>query len=203
MDLPARSGFRDEGTGAGTAARSLVRKRRRSRSGAGVHATVSGPRHSRRARVPASWRLAYIERWDVHRARLFGNVLSKISSRLRRLVAKVMARPDRLLDRRRRLHRGQRAVNRLQARFAGAPADPRELDQPDEITFDPAAQERPLTSLPRTSRRPYPRLSGALPADRLGSEVHPTRPHPPHGHARIRFTCHAMRIRHRTSEPVY
>ena len=74
----------------------------------------------------------------------------------------------------------------------GAPAHARELDQPDrDLLLDPAAQSPHARSLhfPGPSRRPYPRLPAALPADRLAlpMEVHPTRPHPSHGpHARIR-----------------
>ena len=68
---------------------------------------------------------AYIAAWDVHRARLFGEVVSKISIvAFDALVARVMAlEPYRSAKRifwvvdSGTIHRGQRAVDRLQAQF--------------------------------------------------------------------------------------
>ena len=68
---------------------------------------------------------AYIAAWDVHRARLFGNVVGKISIKaFDALVAQVMAREPYRSAKRvfwivdgGTIHRGQRAADRLQARF--------------------------------------------------------------------------------------
>ena len=68
---------------------------------------------------------AYLAAWDVHRARLFGRVVKKISiTAFDALVAEVMARAPYRTARRvfwivdgGTIHRGQRAVDRLQARF--------------------------------------------------------------------------------------
>ena len=68
---------------------------------------------------------AYLAAWDVHRARLFGQVVKKISiTAFDGLVAEVMAHPPYRLARRvfwivdgGTIHRGHRAVHRLQARF--------------------------------------------------------------------------------------
>ena len=68
---------------------------------------------------------AYLAAWDVHRARLFGQVVKKISiTAFDALVADVMAQAPYRSARRvfwivdgGTIHRGQRAVDRLEARF--------------------------------------------------------------------------------------
>ena len=69
---------------------------------------------------------AYVAAWDVHRARLFGKVVDKISIKVfDELVAEVMAQEPYRSARRvfwivdgGTIHRGQRAASRLQGRFA-------------------------------------------------------------------------------------
>ena len=91
---------------------------------------ITPPAPGRAIRVEHEYRrhgvCAYIAAWDVHRARLFGNVLGKIISIVAfdALVAKVMAREPYHSARRvfwivdgGTIHRGQRAVDRLQAQF--------------------------------------------------------------------------------------
>jgi hypothetical protein len=87
------------------------------------------PRPARAMRVEHEYRrhgvCAYLAAWDVHRARLFGRVVKKISiTAFDALVAAVMARAPYRTARRvfwivdgGTIHRGQRAVDRLQARF--------------------------------------------------------------------------------------
>ena len=86
-----------------------------------------GPGHA--MRVEHEYRrhgvCAYLAAWDVHRARLFGQVVKKISiAAFDALVAEVMAQAPYRSARRvfwivdgGTIHRGQRAVDRLQARF--------------------------------------------------------------------------------------
>lgn len=90
---------------------------------------ITPPGPGRSMRVEHEYRrhgvCAYIAAWDVHRARLFGNVRAKISiAAFDALVAQVMAREPYRSARRvfwivdgGTIHRGQRAADRLQARF--------------------------------------------------------------------------------------
>ena len=90
---------------------------------------ITPPAPGRAIRVEHEYRrhgvCVYIAAWDVHRARLFGNVLGKISIvAFDALVAKVMAREPYHSAKRvfwivdgGTIHRGQRAVDRLQAQF--------------------------------------------------------------------------------------
>ena len=163
---------------------------------------ITPPGPGRSMRVEHEYRrhgvCAYIAAWDVHRARLFGNVVAKISIvAFDALVAQVMARePYRSAGRvfwivdGGTIHRGQRAADRLpdtvRQPHPGAPAHARELDEPDrDLLLDPPAQgthPRPLL-FPGRSRRAHPRLPAALPANRLAlrMEVHPLRSQPPPG----------------------
>lgn len=90
---------------------------------------ITPPAPGRPMRVEHEYRrhgvCAYIAAWDVHRARLFGNVVDRISiAAFDALVAQVMTqKPYRSAKRvfwivdGGTIHRGQRAVDRLQARF--------------------------------------------------------------------------------------
>ena len=90
---------------------------------------ITPPAPGRVTRVEHEYRrhgvCAYIAAWDVHRARLFGEVVSKISIvAFDVLVAKVMAREPYHSAKRvfwivdgGTIHRGQRAADRLQAQF--------------------------------------------------------------------------------------
>ena len=107
---------------------------------------------------------AYIAAWDVHRARLFGEVVGKISIvAFDALVAQVMAmepyrsakRVFRVVDNG-TIHRGQRAVDRLTARFPNltlvhlpthASCSTRSRSTSRSSSAKPS---RPPTSLPRT-----------------------------------------------------
>ena len=90
---------------------------------------ITPPAPGRSIRVEHEYRrhgvCAYIAAWDVHRARLFGEVVKKISIvAFDALVAQVMAQEPYRSARRvfwivdgGTIHRGQRAVDRLQAQF--------------------------------------------------------------------------------------
>jgi hypothetical protein len=92
------------------------------------HAMVP-PAPGRAMRIEHEYRrhgvCAYLAAWDVHRARLFGTVLTKISSAaFDALVAQVMAHEPYRSARRvfwivdgGTIHRGQRAADRLEGRF--------------------------------------------------------------------------------------
>lgn len=90
---------------------------------------VVPPRPGQAMRVEHEYRrhgvCAYLAAWDVHRARLFGQVVKRVSIRaFDALVAAVMAQAPYRSARRvfwivdgGTIHRGRRAVDRLQARF--------------------------------------------------------------------------------------
>jgi hypothetical protein len=90
---------------------------------------ITPPAPGRTIRVEHEYRrhgvCAYLAAWDVHRARLFGQVVKKISIvAFDTLVAEVMAQEPYRSARRvfwivdgGTIHRGQRAVDRLQGRF--------------------------------------------------------------------------------------
>ena len=165
---------------------------------------------------------AYLAAWGVHRARLFGHVLNKISiAAFDAFVAHVMAQKPYRSARRvfwivdgSTIHRGQAAADRLEGRFPNLtlvhlPRHASWLNQ-IEIYFS-ILQRKALTPAD------FPSLD-AVAARILGFqdhyqqfarpfewEVHKSRPATPH-----RPMCHIpagdpgrrMRIRHRTSEPV-
>ena len=95
-----------------------------------AHHPIQPPAPGRPIRVEHEYRrhgvCAYIAAWDVHRARLFGEVVGKISIvAFDALVARVMGlEPYRSAERvfwvvdNGTIHRGQRAADRLQERFA-------------------------------------------------------------------------------------
>lgn len=96
---------------------------------------------------------AYLAAWDVHRARIFGEVVPKISIvAFDALVARVMTQEPYRSAKRvfwivdgGAIHRGQAAVNRLEGRFPNltsrAPAQARQLAQSDrDLLLHPTAQ---------------------------------------------------------------